>query len=89
MSKLAYGRRLTHAIDTDDHDDVGLLSLGECKALSILRATLQQELGDLVTKEGAQLACGDVLVSGYTLLYSLDDLEGRLDPDITRHEDIL
>ena len=59
------------------------------ESVDMIGYMIQQELGNLVTKEGAQLACGDILVSGYTLLYSLDDLEGRLDPDIARHEDIL
>ena len=89
IGELTDGRGLPHAIDPDDHDDIGLLTCGQGKALAVGRAVLREERSDLATQDTRKLRGGDILVTCYTLLDTADDLQGRLYADVAGHEDVL
>ena len=82
VGQLTDRGRLTHPVHAYDHDHVGFLALRKRESLGILRIVLCQQASDLVTQQGGQFLGGDILVTGHTLLDTVDDFQRGIYTDI-------
>ena len=82
VSQLTDRGRLTHPVHAYNHDHVGFLALRKRESLGILRIVLCQQASDLVTQQGGQFLGGDILVTGHTLLDTVDDFQRGIYTDI-------
>ena len=89
IGELADSGRLAHAVHADDEDDIRPLVCRNLKALGVVGVVFREQLCDFIAKNVVQLAGGDVLVARHSFLDSLDDVEGRLNAHIARHEHFL